>query len=230
MPSDPEGPSRRTVLDMAYWPQMYGTTRAHALPGVHAAVKDGYLFVRSQNDYRLELFLDMMKTVSGLVRLPNAEFVACLYDHAKVDRQTPLPVFVHYSDVAHRDVPIPAPWSWDETQHAFPQPWVKVRAGCATPWSQRDSVLYFRGGCNGPTRGWRGEALHVIACDRHRAPLIACNCFPHQGRCGSSILASARISSRPPTRARSTRACMTTATRPSSPRLNGAGTRPWSER
>jgi len=145
-----------TVLDMAYWPQMYGTTRAHALPGVHAAVKDGYLFVRSQNDYRLELFLDMMKTVSGLVRLPNAEFVACLYDHAKVDRQTPLPVFVHYSDVAHRDVPIPAPWSWDETQHAFPQPWVKVRAGCATPWSQRDSVLYFRGGCNGPTRGWRG--------------------------------------------------------------------------
>ena len=230
VPSDPEGPSRRTVLDMAYWPQMYGTTRAHALPGVHAAVKDGYLFVRSQNDYRLELFLDMMKTVSGLVRLPNAEFVACLYDHAKVDRQTPLPVFVHYSDVAHRDVPIPAPWSWDETQHAFPQPWVKVRAGCATPWSQRDSVLYFRGGCNGPTRGWRGESLHVIACDRYRAPLIACDCFPHQGRCGSSILASARISSRPPTRARSTRACMTTATRPSSPRLNGAGTRPWSER
>ena len=27
---------------------------------------------------------------------------------------------------------------------------------CALPWSQRGAQLYFRGGCNGPTRGWRG--------------------------------------------------------------------------
>ena len=44
-----------------------------------------------------------------------------LWDHPKVDRQTPLPVFSHYSDSSHRDVPVPAPWSWDEKKHDFPQ-------------------------------------------------------------------------------------------------------------
>ena len=59
--------------------------------------------------------------------------------------------------MAHRDVPIPAPWSWDEQKHSFPQPWVKLSAAaCATPWARRAPTLYFRGGCNGPTRGWRG--------------------------------------------------------------------------
>ena len=73
-----------------------------------------------------------------------------------MERQTPLPVFAHYADVAHRDVPIPAPWSWDEKRHDFPQPWVNVAGKCQQSWASRSDKLYFRGGCNGPTRGWRG--------------------------------------------------------------------------
>jgi hypothetical protein len=70
--------------------------------------------------------------------------------------QQPLPVFAHYADAAHRDVPMPAPWSWDHKAHDFPQPYSQLRGGCAKPWRQRRDQLYFRGGCNGPTRGWRG--------------------------------------------------------------------------
>lgn len=65
-----------------------------------------------------------------------------------------MPVFAHYADASHRDIPMPAPWSWDETKHAFPQPYIKLaRGACETPWASRDPKLYFRGGCNGPTRG-----------------------------------------------------------------------------
>ncbi len=40
--------------------------------------------------------------------------------------------------------------------HDFPQPYCQLRGGCPKPWRQRRDQLYFRGGCNGPTRGWRG--------------------------------------------------------------------------
>ena len=88
--------------------------------------------------------------------LPDVEFVAHLWDHPKVGWQQPLPVFAHYADDAHRDVPMPAPWSWDHKTHDFPQPYCQLRGGCAKSWQQRRDQLYFRGGCNGPTRGWRG--------------------------------------------------------------------------
>ena len=72
-------------------------------------------------------------------------------------RQQPLPIFAHYADEAHRDVPMPAPWSWDEKAHRFPQPFTKMHGGCRNGnWGSRTPKLYFRGGCNGPTRGWRG--------------------------------------------------------------------------
>ena len=151
-----EGNVSATVLDMAFWRAMYGAARAHAIPGVHVSSVRGVLRMRENVDYRVSLFRDMMRTVSRMVELPDVEFVVSLWDHPKVDRQTPLPVFVHYADVAHRDVPIPAPWSWDDKKHSFPQPWTGVAGSCGTPWSQRDPKLYFRGGCNGPTRGWRG--------------------------------------------------------------------------
>jgi hypothetical protein len=151
-----EGNVTATVLDMAFWRAMYGEARAHALPGVHVSSSNGVLRMRENVDYRVALFRDMMRSVGRLVALPDVEFVMSLWDHPKVDRQTPLPVFVHYADVAHRDIPVPAPWSWDDKKHLFPQPWTSVMGGCGTPWRQREPKLYFRGGCNGPTRGWRG--------------------------------------------------------------------------
>ena len=153
-----EGNVTATILDMAFWRQIYGEERAHALPGVHVSIsrRDGAVRMRENVDYRVPLFRDMMRTVKDVVTLPEVEFVACLFDHPKVDRQTPLPVFVHYADASHRDVPMPAPWSWDDKAHSFPQPWTRVHSSCRAPWASRDPKLYFRGGCNGPTRGWRG--------------------------------------------------------------------------
>ncbi len=136
---------------------MYTGDNANSIPGVHVSSVGGRLHIKVNVDYRVSLFKDMMRHVARLVRLPDVEFVAHLWDHPKVPRETPLPVFAHYADVAHRDVPMPAPWSWDERLHKFPQPFVGLRRDqCAKPWAKRDSRLYFRGGCNGPTRGWRG--------------------------------------------------------------------------
>ena len=150
-----EGNVTATVLDMAFWKALYGEERAHAVPGVHVSSVRGRLYARENIDYRMPLFRDMLRTVRKLVALPDVEFVTHLWDHPKVGRESPLPVFAHYADVAHRDIPIPAPWSWDEKLHTFPQPWVKL-SGCSLPWGSRSQTLYFRGGCNGPTRGWRG--------------------------------------------------------------------------
>jgi hypothetical protein len=152
-----EGNITATILDMAFWRTMYGAARAHAIPGAHVSSKGGRLHMRENVDYRMELLVDMLRTVNRLVALPDVEFVTHLWDHPKVDRQTPLPIFSHYGDASHRDVPVPAPWSWDEKGHNFPQPWVKLSAAqCSKPWDRRSPQLYFRGGCNGPTRGWRG--------------------------------------------------------------------------
>ena len=152
-----EGNVTATVLDMAFWKPIYGVARAHAVPGAHVSSRGGKLLVRENVEYRMPLFKDMMRTVHRHVALPDVEFVASLWDHPKASRQTPLPIFVHYADASHSDVPIPAPWSWDDKKHDFPQPWTKItRAQCSTPWAKRVAKLYFRGGCNGPTRGWRG--------------------------------------------------------------------------
>jgi hypothetical protein len=135
---------------------MYPGASAHALPGIHVSVLGGRVYYKTNSDYRMPLMLDMLRTVSRRVRLPDVEFVAHLWDHPKVRREQPLLVLAHYVDEAHRDVPMPAPWAWDDRAHAWPQPFTKMRRGCLTPWASRKPVLYFRGGCNGPTRGWRG--------------------------------------------------------------------------
>jgi len=152
-----EGELTASVLDLAFSPHMYPAGRRHALPGLHVSVREGRLYYRANSDYRLTLVLDMLRTVARLVRLPDVEFVAHLWDHPKVPRQHPLPVLAHYVDVAHRDIAMPAPWSWDDKAHRWPQPFSKLRSGgCPKPYASRKPLLYFRGGCNGPTRGWRG--------------------------------------------------------------------------
>ena len=145
-----------TILDFAFYKPGYGEERAHAVPGMHASVRGGRVHYKQNNEYRMELITDMLRTVARLVRLPDVEFVAHLWDHPKVTYYRPLPVFAHYADDVHNDVPMPAPWSWDRKTHNFPQPYTQLRGGCKTPWGSRTPMLYFRGGCNGPTRGWHG--------------------------------------------------------------------------
>ena len=53
----------------------------------------GRLYARENIDYRMPLFRDMLRTVRKLVALPDVEFVAHLWDHPKVGREAPLPVF-----------------------------------------------------------------------------------------------------------------------------------------
>ena len=55
--------------------------------------------------------------------------------------------------------------------HDFPQPYSQLRGGCPMPWKRRRDLLYFRGGCNGPTRGWRGPIWRFYA--RKRANLLS---------------------------------------------------------
>ena len=64
----------------------------------------------------------------------RATATRALPPRAQVPRQQPLPMFAHYTDAAHRDVPMPAPWSWDEKTHRFPQPFTKVPGGCTRPY------------------------------------------------------------------------------------------------
>ena len=144
------------MLDAAFSRQMYPGPMANGLPGIHVSIRAGKVFYKTNSDYRMPLMLDMLRTVSRHVSLPDVEFVAHLWDHPKVRREQPMPVLAHYVDVVHRDIAMPAPWSWDERAHTWPQPFTKIRHGCARPWAARKPVLYFRGGCNGPTRGWRG--------------------------------------------------------------------------
>ena len=138
-----------SALDVAFWAARYTHEgRAGATPGAHVSVVGGRLHARWNSDYRDDLFRDMMKTVGRLVRLPDVEFVAHLWDHPKVPRGQPLPVLAHYADAAHtRACAMPAPWAWDVKKHAFPQPHTQLQRGvCARDWRQRDRTLYFRGG------------------------------------------------------------------------------------
>ena len=88
-----DGNLSATVLDMAYWKEMYGWSRGRSLPGVHVSIAKGVLRARVQVDYRMELFKDMLRSVRQMVDLPNVEFVAHLWDHPKVKKlrtqQTP---------------------------------------------------------------------------------------------------------------------------------------------
>ena len=50
----------------------------------HVSIKGGALRIRSNNDYRRDLLVDMLQTVGRLVALPDVEFLANLWDHPKV--------------------------------------------------------------------------------------------------------------------------------------------------
>ena len=60
-----------TILDVAFHRPGYGEGRAHAVPGLHASVRGGRVHYKQNNEYRMELMTDMLRTVARLVRLPD---------------------------------------------------------------------------------------------------------------------------------------------------------------
>ena len=46
MHAPPPAQVSATVLDLAFWPALYGADRAHALPGIHVSVKARALYYK----------------------------------------------------------------------------------------------------------------------------------------------------------------------------------------
>ena len=110
------------------------------------SIKGGALRIRSNNDYRRDLLVDMLQTVGRLVALPDVEFLANLWDHPKVPQQNVEPIFAMYVDDAHNDVPVPAAHAWDDKRHAYPQPHTESGIAHCPPFGQRTPKLFFRAG------------------------------------------------------------------------------------
>ena len=74
------------MLDFAFDHAMVGANaRREGKPASqHVSIKGGALRIRSNNDYRRDLLVDMLQTVGRLVALPDVEFLANLWDHPKV--------------------------------------------------------------------------------------------------------------------------------------------------
>ena len=152
-----------TMLDFAFDHAMFGAAaRREGKPASqHVSIKGGRLRIKSNNDYRRDLLVDMLKTVGGLVALPDVEFLINMWDHPKVPQQNMEPVMAMYVDDAHNDVPAPAAHAWDDKHHAYPQPHTESPPTNCPPFAQRTPKLFFRAGsCTGPTeafRAWGGR-------------------------------------------------------------------------
>ena len=153
-----DGNVTATMLDFGFDHSMVGANarREGKAASQHVSIKGGALRIRSNNDYRRDLLVDMLQTVGKLVELPDVEFLANMWDHPKVPQQNVEPVFAMYVDDAHNDVPVPAAHAWDDKRHAYPQPHTESGTSHCPPFAQRTPKLFFRAGsCTGPTEAFR---------------------------------------------------------------------------
>eukprot|EP00966_Prymnesium_polylepis_P030483 708961-Prymnesium_polylepis.1 len=85
---------------------------------------------------------------------------------------------------------MPAPWSWDEKAHRFPQPFTKVPGGCTRPYEVRATESH----TDGRTDGRRGAApLHssLLSCPRPPLSLGLDPSDPSRGRRAQTSFTSA---------------------------------------
>jgi len=153
-----EGNISATLLDMAFDPSMFAAPdrRVGRVASHHLSVTGGAVWIKSNNDYRIENVADMLATVSRLVRLPDVEFLLNAWDHPKVPQQDIEPVMAMYVDDAHNDIAAPPAHAWDTTRHSYPQPHTESGIGGCPPFERRTPKLFFRAGsCTGPTGGYR---------------------------------------------------------------------------
>ena len=89
-----EGNVSATMLDFGFDRAMFGTqARRDGKPASHhVSIVDGKTRLKSNNDYRKSMLVDMLHTVCGLVAMPDVEFLISLWDHPKVPQQNAEPV------------------------------------------------------------------------------------------------------------------------------------------
>ena len=133
------------ALDLAY-----NTQTANIPPGYHFSINKNRVYMRMRDPtsvYHGQL-LDMLRTVARTVMLPDVEFVLHAWDHAKVWRQDPIPVFSFIRDAAKNDITVPYPYTWGAGDFNVAVP------GCSE-WSERaGKKVIWRGGCTGPVAGY----------------------------------------------------------------------------
>jgi len=165
----------RILSDLAPW---HGVNISHAAidlsfelstgnipPGYHFSINKGKVYMRQQgplSSYH-DKIIAMLITVASLVDLPDVEFVLHPWDHAKVWRQDPIPVFSFIRDVAKNDITVPYPYRWEG------QSLGTSRSTSCQEWSNRVNRVMWRGGCTGPVMGYRNELWNAYI--RYRAGL-----------------------------------------------------------
>ena len=139
---------------------------ANIPPGYHFSINKGRVLMRMRaptSAYHNQI-LDMLRTVVTLVDLPDVEFILHAWDHAKVWRQDPIPVFSFIRDAAKNDITVPYPYRWEGSGMSVAQ------AGDCPAWEARASKVMWRGGCTGPTMGYRDEVWDAYI--RYRATVL----------------------------------------------------------
>lgn len=97
--------------------------------------------------------LSMLGTFAELVEMPDAEFLLSTWDHQKVPRQDPSPVFATIKDLGRNDVVIPHAHYWSQALRDFdlaPDPQCAAKS-----WEEREQKVAWRGSCTGPTLGYQ---------------------------------------------------------------------------
>ncbi|KAL1518865.1 hypothetical protein AB1Y20_003142 [Prymnesium parvum] len=153
-----EGNITAAMLDFAFDESMFAAaSRREGKPASqHVSIVGGVVRMKSNNDYRKDMLVDMLKTASSLVHLPDVEFLINLWDHPKVPQQNAEPILAMYVDDAHNDIAAPSAHAWDDRRHDYPSPHTQSGAAHCPPFERRTRKLFFRGGsCTGPTDSYR---------------------------------------------------------------------------
>jgi hypothetical protein len=147
----------RILSDLAPW---HGVNVTHKMldyayevktgnvpPGYHFSVSRGRIYYKSREPYSVYhgQLLDMLRAVAAMVPLPDCEFVLHAWDHAKVWRQDPVPVFSFIRDAAKNDVTVPYPYAWAGGDFD-----VGAGANCPPLAARSGNKVMWRGGCTGP--------------------------------------------------------------------------------
>lgn len=153
----------RILSDLAPW---HGVNVTHAMldaafelttanipPTYHFSIHGGVVYAKTRQPvsvYHDRLF-DMLRTLARAVPLPDVEWVMHGWDHAKVWRQDPIPVFSFVRDAAKTDVTVPYPYVWGQGGFDF-----SFDSNCPRDWGNRSSSkVTWRGGCTGPAAGYQ---------------------------------------------------------------------------
>ena len=168
----------RILSDLAPWHSVdithemldaaFNLNTANVPPGYHFSISGGAVYMRLRADpmnvYHGQL-LDMLRSVASMVPLPDCEFVMHAWDHAKVWRQDPIPVFSYIRDAGKTDVTIPYTYKWARGDFDL-----SMDGSCPEWPLRRGDRVAWRGGCTGPATGYHDPFWNTYL--RYRATLL----------------------------------------------------------